>query len=226
MQRIVRQNLDTITTYLGLGDSRSAKILFIGVEQGGTGVNLQSQIDQSSELVTWKPNEKMGKPWSPVWTKIARVSSTVTGFSDHRKYRENRLFQNGSFEVLIDLFPLSKPSKKKWDSYQDYLSKQEYQNWLLENIEKRYRRIRSVQASMANRIATVCFGKENWRDHIKCLGLEDAPKAYMGNGRDMICLYSKTRTILAPFFGNGAISNAVLDKIVLEIKILQQHLRV
>ena len=222
MDEIVRQNLSRLAKHLGIGDPTTAKLLFIGVEQGGACEDLCSQKEQDPEFVKWRPLEKKNKAWSPVWTKITRVSSNVRGYANQIKYRETELFQKDSFEILTDLFPLSKPRKGDWQSYKDVLQRSEYQDWLVENIEEGYKRIRSVQTSMRNRIATICFGKANWADHIQCLELDGIPNTSLGEGRDKFIVYIDVRTILAPFFGNGAIKNAVLDRIALEIKKFEQ----
>lgn len=221
MDETVRLNLLKRARHLGIGDPKTANLLFIGVEQGGDHKDLHSYEIQEPEFVQWKPFEKKNKPWSPVWTKITRVSCSIRGIQAHREYRKKELFQEGCFELLTDLFPLSKPRKGGWPYHKD-LERSEYRDWIDKNIKERYEKIYRFQNSMRNRIASICFGKSNWEDHIKCLQLEDIPYFPVGEGRDTFIVYTQAKTILSPFFGNGALKNAVLDMIILEIRRFEQ----
>jgi len=209
--------LEKRSFHLGLGDPDSASLLFIGVEQGGEHSELgEEEEDSQSEITQWDLNDRK-KKWSYVWTAIAKSVRWLYHHNDYKKYMHSGLFRFGCHEVLVDLFPLAKPGKRKWP-YDESISQIEYRNWLDENLESRYQRILAVHKNMANRIATICFGKGNWKDHVKCLGLENSHYRKLGDKRSELRVYAEENTILAPFFGNGCMPDKLLMSVISEIR--------
>ena len=209
MNEIVRSNLNTRNGHLGLGDPVSARILFVGIEQGGKGDPLGPELDNPQHWQRFKQwNTGIAKSGIPIWEKVSKFTVRLTDFQGcWKKYRETELFRIGSLAALVDLRPLARPSTC---SCREDISIQEYEEWLEANHTERWKMIREVHTAMKNRIATICCGKEHWSDFRQCFKLgspditEDKEPFYE--------VYKREKLVLTPFL-NYYMSDARIDEV-------------
>ena len=156
-----------------------------------------------------------------------------------RKYQSDFLGTKKGKTILTEIYPIPCPSFDKWDKWQykgelytklisKYSSKKEYQ----EEIEEKRISILSNIIKSNNGVAKaiICYGKSSWKIFKKVFkGIEFKNSKYdmksKKSGKSNSYHFEvgelpnqNTKIILTPFFGNGAMSDDLMEKLLEEIK--------
>ncbi len=138
--------LDKALNFLGYGDVKTAKILFICLEEHDsfTKEDLESLAEGFKICVV----PSSGNTQIYYWICKIIVDLNTKNSTSLEDYKKEFLSQKHSLELQSNLYPLGKPSLKSWNKIYESdlnLSLQDYQDWLRINKEKRYLKLRSYK---------------------------------------------------------------------------------
>jgi len=212
-----------VNRYLGWGDPAGG-VWFVGIEEasGWEGSkNKQEVIDcyqnrcpfeEVKEMTDWSKNGHKGKQIRDFTCKIIAPLSDLGRQISWEEYRNQYLWVKGTKVFQANLFPIGKPKQAQWNDRFKTLfgfgsGEQNEYHKLVRNL--RYPLIRDLKA-LYKPLAIVCFGKTCWAEHQQLFHLNGGgEKIFDGK----ILVYDNERIILAPFFGNGQMSDEMAKAI-------------
>lgn len=188
---------------LGWGDTRSAKIWFIGLEEasGFKGIEDFEKLQKEE----FRPYQGCKGEKTPIYVIMSKIVLGLRGEnwrSDWSGYRDNKLFAEGSDALQTNLYPLGKKKLTEWPEQYGSLfgiSAADYYGIMSDSNNSRYRLIRERRKDCGDPL-TICFGTSGWRDFVKCLELDHAVSEEL-NG--LFRFYAKEKVVLTPFFWSG-----------------------
>jgi hypothetical protein len=115
------------------------------------------------------------------------------------RYRDERLFARDTEVAQANLYPLGKKSLDSWpDRYREWFGgPDEYRAWIQDDSAGRFPLLRSERRSAGDPL-TICFGKSDWPNYVRCLNL---PAQVAADDLDFR-VYRIQRVILTPFFSS------------------------
>ncbi|MCX6152610.1 MAG: hypothetical protein NT007_00460 [Candidatus Kapabacteria bacterium] len=205
-------------TFLGYGDKESAKIWFIGIEEGKEFQKLEDLKTEAENFQISKEGESYHSPIYDVMTKIWEGLKC-----DDKQVSKAELFKKGNPVIQSNIYPLGKHSIYSWEkNYSEWFgfeNEKEYYDWIeSEVINKRFEIINNFKKENDN-LLIICFGKAEWKHYIQCFDLEN--NFYLGFNDDFR-IYKEQKIILTPFFNAGrGMNNKNIGILVEKIKELK-----
>jgi hypothetical protein len=198
-----------------------AEIWFVGLEEGGAEISeteIDDKVKDCQRFPYYLTSEEIKPFHTPVWDYISKLVIKYFELKNYswQEYREVMFSENVSTFFLTELFPLPKKKFNYWASgYGEIfgLSNNDYEEYVSEVRSKRFPLIYNLWLERKPK-HTICFGKSGWDYFIEVFGLKDDKCKSELNSK----YYESKKIILTPFFGNGQMSNELIDNIVLLLK--------
>lgn len=210
---ISKDDFDNILRNTGLGDATSAKIFFLGVDDG-YGVTEPDDLDYYLQSPTSDEGEVENNLTTAGISKIISRLRNPSGGDDWKRYRDEHLFRKDGDAVLTYMFPIGRGSQEEWPIKfeRDFgLTSNGYYDFVLRDPFERFKEIDSLRAKTK---LLIFFGmgdatKNYWKVFVSHYGLES--ERFMGIGDD-IRVYSKQHIIMLPKLSNQLLDEAGVDR--------------
>ena len=203
---------------LGSGDLKTAKVWFVGIEEAEEWTEEYlakieryenkdyDPVESGQILKQEKERSEKGERFTSVFDIMSKIVMRLQDDdwkNKWKKYRDEKLFTEGSEALQINLYPLGKKHVGDWlqeyKEWFDFTTKEEYYKWIAEDKRGRFAHILEKKKNLGNPL-TICFGKSFWSDFRKCFDLE---KSLYTGYKDTFLFYKEKKVILVPFFWYG-----------------------
>ncbi len=223
-QRTEKKKMPTMEEFrialrdLGWGDSYSAQVLFLGIDNG-------YGVTEPDELVESHVGPPVIEPGNAentqVTANIARIVTTLQNPGhppDWRDYRTSRLFTRGSEAFLAYMFPIGRTTQDEWPrEYKSRfgMSSNDYYDYVLRERPGRLGQIDDLRFQGRFRLL-IFFGmgertRNYWKAFVNGFRLED--EVFIGIS-DSVRVYLKQRVVMLPPLTNTSMTQKRRDQAI------------
>lgn len=191
-----------LCNFKGIGNPKG-QYWFVGIEEAydftkGLDAIAKEYAQQCSEVqpeTIEKAAAEMGRKYTKIYDIMSKIVAEPQ--ADWKTYRNGRLFQKGSNEFQMNLYPLGKKTTEWNSEYEKIFGFRDADDYISTVREQRFPLLRKFRDDHKPKV-TICFGSTYTDDFINAFGLENENHIQIADGA--ILYYPRNGVFITPFF--------------------------